>query len=509
MMNNKIFTVNNFEKIVKNLKSKRKSIVLCHGVFDLLHIGHIKHLEFAKKSGEILVVSLTKDKFINKGLGRPVFNQNIRAEMVSNLSLVDYVVINDLNSAEDILTILKPNFYCKGIEYKEKKNDFTKKIYSELEILKKNRGKIIYSDEKTYSSSKIINDNMFIYNIDQTKFIRELKKNISLDNVINAFSDLKKLRALILGEIIIDNYIFAEPIGKSSKDTMLVLKEENSKMFVGGAGSVAKNVQNFTKNKVELISYIGEKKQNIKLIKKYLGSEIKQFLICKKNSPTILKKRYIDRINNSKLIGVYNFNNSNLTRQEENKIKIILNKLSKKNDLIIVNDFSHGLVTKNIFNQLKNKTNFLSLNSQVNSSNYGFYSMKNFNNIDCLSINEREIRYELRDKTSDIKDIMKRLSKSKNIKNVLVTRGADGVILYNKKKNKFFKCPAFATNILDKIGTGDTIHGIFSLCLKCKVDFNLSLLISSLAAAKNIKGYANENLVHPEIILKEISHMIK
>ena len=137
MMNNKIFTVNNFEKIVKNLKSKRKSIVLCHGVFDLLHIGHIKHLEFAKKSGEILVVSLTKDKFINKGLGRPVFNQNIRAEMVSNLSLVDYVVINDLNSAEDILTILKPNFYCKGIEYKEKKNDFTKKIYSELEILKK------------------------------------------------------------------------------------------------------------------------------------------------------------------------------------------------------------------------------------------------------------------------------------------------------------------------------------------------------------------------------------
>ena len=108
---------------------------------------------------------------------------------------------------------------------------------------------------------------MFIYNIDQTKFIRELKKNISLDNVINAFSDLKKLRALILGEIIIDNYIFAEPIGKSSKDTMLVLKEENSKMFVGGAGSVAKNVKNFTKNKVELISYIGEKKQNIKLIK--------------------------------------------------------------------------------------------------------------------------------------------------------------------------------------------------------------------------------------------------
>ena len=75
------------------------------------------------------------------------------------------------------------------------------------------------------------------------------------------FSELKKLKALILGEIIIDNYIFSEPIGKSSKDTMLVLKEENSKMFVGGSGSVAKNVKNFTKNKVNLISYVVKKRK--------------------------------------------------------------------------------------------------------------------------------------------------------------------------------------------------------------------------------------------------------
>ena len=120
MINNKIFTLNNFKIIVKNLKNKKKNIVLCHGVFDLLHIGHIKHLKFAKKSGEILVVSLTKDKFINKGLGRPVFNENIRAEMISNLSIVDYVVINDLASAEDILEILK-NFIVRELNTKKKK----------------------------------------------------------------------------------------------------------------------------------------------------------------------------------------------------------------------------------------------------------------------------------------------------------------------------------------------------------------------------------------------------
>ena len=177
--------------------------------------------------------------------------------------------------------------------------------------------------------------------------------------------------------------------------------------------------------------------------------------------------------------------------------------------MVLINDFSHGLVTKKIFNEINKSTNFVSLNTQSNSSNYGFFSMKNFKNLDCLSINERELRQELRDKFSDIKIIMKKLSIDKNLKNVLVTRGSDGVSLYNKKENKFYHCDAFAKNIVDKIGAGDTIHAIFSICLKCNIDYNLSLLISSLAAAENIKGFANEILAQPDQILKQLSHMLK
>ena len=120
-MNKKIFNINNFKKIIATLKKKNKKIVLSHGVFDLLHIGHIKHFSFAKKHGEILIVSLTQDKFINKGIGRPIFNQNLRAEMLSSISIIDYVVINNENGANDILDLVKPNIYCKGIEYKNKK----------------------------------------------------------------------------------------------------------------------------------------------------------------------------------------------------------------------------------------------------------------------------------------------------------------------------------------------------------------------------------------------------
>ena len=112
-MKEKIFTIKEFEKNIIEIRRKNKKIVLCHGVFDLLHIGHLNHFNFAKQNGDILIVSITQDKFINKGFGRPVFNQNIRAEMLSSISIIDYIIINNEASAEDVIHTIKPNFYCK------------------------------------------------------------------------------------------------------------------------------------------------------------------------------------------------------------------------------------------------------------------------------------------------------------------------------------------------------------------------------------------------------------
>ena len=141
-----------------------------------------------------------------------------------------------------------------------------------------------------------------------------------MNELFIAFKKIKKLKVLTIGEVILDQYIFSEPIGKSAKDTMLVVKENNSNTFVGGSGSIAKNISNFTSQKVKLISYIGYKQDYINTIKKYLGKKIDAFFIKKKNSPTILKKRYIDKINNSKLLGIYNFNNLDLNKKKRVKL---------------------------------------------------------------------------------------------------------------------------------------------------------------------------------------------
>ena len=123
----KIIKIENLKKIIGELKSKNKKIVHCHGVFDVVHIGHLKHFKEAKKKGDKLIVTITSDRFVNKGSGRPIFKQNKRIEFVSQLTCIDYVCLSDSDSAIKMLEIIKPNFYIKGQDYKISKKDKTGK----------------------------------------------------------------------------------------------------------------------------------------------------------------------------------------------------------------------------------------------------------------------------------------------------------------------------------------------------------------------------------------------
>ena len=129
-----------FNQISKKFKNLRKNnkIVLCHGVFDLVHTGHLNHFKSAKKYGDILVVSVTPAKFVQKGLNRPINSDKERVNFLTELSVVDFVVLNNSKNATDIIKVLKPDYYVKGLDY-YKKTDHTGEIKNEIKILKKRR----------------------------------------------------------------------------------------------------------------------------------------------------------------------------------------------------------------------------------------------------------------------------------------------------------------------------------------------------------------------------------
>ena len=502
----KIIDENFVKKKLKYFKDKGKIIGLCHGVFDLLHIGHINHISEAKKKCDILIVSVTHDDFINKGPGRPAFNHNIRMQSVASLESVDYVYLSNNLTAKKSIGLIKPNFYFKGPDYKNLSQDTTGEIKNEITELKKNKGNIYITKSKKFSSSNLINKYMGILSESQRKVIKRIKEKYTLNEIKIMIKNLEKLKPIVIGETIIDQYIFSEAMGKSGKEPVLVLRQLEQKKYLGGAAAVCNNISDFCK-KINFLSMIGQKSEELNFIKNKLSKNVKFYFHKKKKSPTIIKKRFIDKISKSKVLGVYDIQDSPINIHDEENIKRKLNKLLRGTSLTIISDYGHGFLSKNFVNEIIKKSKFVAANAQINAANISFHSLRNYKNIDFLIINENEIRHEMRSKSDKLKELIKNLAKNQKIKYVAVTRGILGSIFYDNKNNKFYETDAFEKNVKDKIGAGDAMLSISSLCLASKIDFELSMLISSLCAAQNVKIYANERPIEKKNLIKDLEHL--
>jgi len=152
----KILDLDKLAEELSDLKSKGKKIVHCHGCFDMMHPGHIKYFQASKKMGDILVVTVTPDQYVDKGPGRPVFDQYLRTESIAALECVDYVAVNRWPTAENTLRLLVPDYYVKGQEF-EKLQDKTGKIQKEVDVVKEIGGEMMFTHEIVFSSTKILN----------------------------------------------------------------------------------------------------------------------------------------------------------------------------------------------------------------------------------------------------------------------------------------------------------------------------------------------------------------
>lgn len=505
-MEKKIIQLNKIKKVLS--KHKNKKIVHCHGVFDLLHIGHLRYFKKSKQFGDILIVSLTADKFVNKGPGRPKFNQNLRSEALASIDIIDYVIISNDVTPLNVIKEVRPNFYSKGNDYKNFKNDVTGNIKKEAALVKKLGGKVIFTDEIAFSSSNLINTFLNDLNSEQKKNIQFIKKKFTFNDIKELVDEFKNLKILVIGELIIDEYIFCEAIGKSGKEPVLTLRELDKEKYLGGAAAVARHLSSFSKN-IKLITMIGENNSDYNFINKYLPQNVKIDAIKKKNSPTILKKRFVEHLSKNKVLGVYDINDDPLTKNDEENLKKTINKQIINYDLVIVSDYGHGFLSKKNIQSITKKAKFVAVNSQINSFNIGLHGIRNYKNLDCLIINEKEMRHELRSRNGELKNLTKKLSREQKIKKLIVTRGTDGALLYDAKKNLFFQSPAYSDRSVDKVGSGDAMLSLISLCLKMKFHQNLSLFISSLAGAMSVSSIGNKESISKIKILKSIENLLK
>lgn len=502
----KIFSLTEVIKKLIKIRKNKKKIVLCHGVFDLVHYGHILHFKSAKKFGDFLIVSVTDDKFIKKGPGKPLFNLETRMQYLSSIDIIDAVIPSYSSSAVENLDIVKPNFYVKGSDYKRLKNDKSKKIILEKKILERNNGKIKFTKDQTYSSTALINSTGLIFNEEQRNFLNLLKKKFGGNYILEQISCFNNLSVLILGELIFDQYIYGNVIGKSGKEPHLVFEKKESEYYVGGGGAIARHLQSFVKN-VLYFSNFGKEAELAQPLKKSFNNNVNFLnLIPYKNFKSIIKTRFVDYNSSYKMFGTYQLAEKPPVNYIKEYLKIIKKHKIKK-DILIIGDYGHNLIPKEISKYLINNFKFTSVNCQVNSSSIGSHNISKYKGANALIINEYELRFEERDQKNEIEYIIKNFSKKVNIKNIILTRGKQGSIYFSN--NKFYYCPAFAISSIDKVGAGDAMLSLCTLAIFKKMDPHIVLLIGSLAAAISVQSLGNKKHVDYYELTTMLEYVLK
>ena len=296
-------------------------------------------------------------------------------------------------------------------------------------------------------------------------------------------------------------------IGKSGKEPHLVLKENQIEHYLGGSAAIARHLSTFVKD-VRIISPFGEEKFYEKIIKKNFDKNIKNsFFKPHSNFNTITKTRFVDKNSNYKLFGSYLLPEKIDLIFENNVLKII-KKNKQKSNMTLICDYGHNFISKKVAAEIIKKNKYTFLNAQVNASNKGFHNINKYSSVNSIVINENELRQELRDNISDIKILAKKLIKNKSIQNLIITRGSDGAILMDNKY-KVFSCPGFAVKSIDKVGAGDAMLSLASLGLKLKLDPELVLFISSIAAAISVESIGNKEHVTFEKLDRILEYMLK
>jgi len=507
-ISSKIKTIEELAKILNNFKEKGKKIVHCHGVFDLLHPGHIRYFEAAKKKGDILVVTITKDEYVNKGPDRPYFNEQLRLESVAAIECVDYVALNNWPSAVETIKLLKPHFYVKGKDYLRKEYDLTGKIYEEEEAVKSVGGELFITDEITFSSSSLINTYFSKYPEETKIFLESFKKKYTSKDIINALSKIKDVKILLIGDIIIDEYHYCVGMGKSQKDNIIATKFLNEEVFLGGVLAAGNHLANFCDD-ITLLSLIGKKNNYKNFIFKHLNPNIKKIFYYSENIPTIIKRRFVDPAFFTKLFEVcYLDDTYRLEPKIEKDICKYLSNFIKKFDMVIVADFGHGLITDNIVDTISKNTNFLAINVQTNSANLGFNLITKFKRADYICIDEPELRLACHDKFSKLEDLILNISKKLKCKNIIITRGHRGSICYSKKDG-FIEIPVFSTKVLDRIGAGDAFFSITSPCVFKNNPLDLVGFIGNAVGALKVLIVGNRSPVEKLSLFRYITTLLK
>jgi rfaE bifunctional protein kinase chain/domain len=453
---------------------------LVSGKFKVIHSGHIRIFKLARELSNELVVALDVSNLDSSDI-------QWRLSVLNSIDFVSRVITYDSN-LEEIVFSEKPDIIVKGSEFSQSFN-------VEESLLSQWGGRLIFSSGDSFFSEKDLIEPLLetqakkAYPLPSDFMLRHGITTEALSKTVDKFRELK---VCVIGDLIVDEFINCHPLGMSQEEPTIVVTPIDSKRFLGGAGIVAAHCASLGAD-TSLLTVRGADEIGDWGLSKAEEYGVRVTSLIDSTRPTTLKQRF--RSGSQTLLKLTHLRQENISTNLElallEKFKAL-----KGVDLIIFSDFSYGVLTKKIANEVlsisKKVGMFVAADSQ-SSSQIG--DLSRFEHADLVTSTEREARLELKNESSGLVVLAEKLRSQLNAKNLLLKLGADGVIIHGTDENgevvSTDQVQALNDAVLDTSGAGDSLLAAAALSLASNATIYEATLLGSLVAAIQVGRIGN------------------
>ena len=450
-----------------------KTVIQCHGCFDIVHPGHIRYLQFAKQQGDILIVSLTGDPHVGKGEGRPYVPQELRAENLAALEFVDYVFINPTATAVDLLGAVKPDIYIKGREYEHNNHPSFLKEKSTVEAY---GGRVIFSSgDVVYSSSHIIDSYASRLDLEQEKLALFCKRYaISRAALLEVMDNIVDKPFVVVGDLVLDRYQYCDATDLAADGPMMSLVPLEHRDYLGGAGMIARHLAGLGAEPT-LITSLGTDDASDHAIDDLEASGV-HVLPIRNRKKIACKTRFV--VDTQKL---FTLDESPSTPTDSSNAKYIqeqVRKLASPEASLVLYDAGLGLITDAVAADMlitahggssrDDESHFGKVMGGTAGSRGRLFRMLD---ADLLVTTERGLRVAMRDHEQGVSSLAYRLMTDARTKALLMPLGKKGLLAFDAReastaneawegrlRSEYLASPVNGT--IDRIGADEALLAI-------------------------------------------------
>jgi rfaE bifunctional protein nucleotidyltransferase chain/domain len=476
-------------------RPRAKKVIMCHGTFDIVHPGHVRHLLYAKGKGDILVASLTADAHIVKANFRPFVPQELRAFNLAALEVVDYVLIDNDPTPINNIAVIKPDYFAKGYEYTS--DGLHPRTAEEKTAVEAYGGEIIFTPgDIVYSSSKIIESDPPSIATEKLMALLEAE-GLDFDDLRGSLDNLTGIRVHVVGDTIVDSYTHTVMIGGMTKTPTMSVRFDNCTDFVGGAGIVAKHLK-AAGAEVSFSTVLGDDKLAEFALADLRAAGVNCLPVIDPTRPTTHKNVIVAAGYN--LLKIDTLDSRSISERICSTLRDQI--ASTRADIVVMSDFRHGIFNRDTSPRLIEAIPdnvFRVADSQV-ASRWG--NILEFQGFDLITPNEREVRFALGDQDSVIRPLGLELYRQSGCKTLILKLGPRGLLTFRSIPAKiedvraFFALESFADRVVDPIGSGDALLAYAALSLHSTGNSVIASVLGSLAAAIECEHEGNIP-VHP------------